>query len=155
NFGAWSGKLTLGQGLFVLLLSPSFFEPLRELSAVWHDRAAGEAALEQIERLIRQSMLLPEAGLHAVGQTSVRHDTMRAPAITVRNLHFSYPDSGRAVFAGLDLHIERGEHVAIVAPSGAGKSTLLSLMAGMASPQQGEILIGDCRLQADTAAALR
>jgi len=155
NFGAWSGKLTLGQGLFVLLLSPSFFEPLRELSAVWHDRAAGEAALEQIERLTRQGMLLPEAGLHAVGQASVRHDTTRAPAIAVRNLHFSYPDSSRTVFAGLDLHIERGEHVAIVAPSGAGKSTLLSLMAGMASPQQGEVVIGDCRLQADTAAALR
>ncbi|GGC02419.1 thiol reductant ABC exporter subunit CydD [Oxalicibacterium flavum] len=155
NFGAWSGKLSLGQGLFVLLLAPSFFEPLRELSAVWHDRAAGEAALEQIERLTRQGMPLPEAGLHAVGQTSARHDAMRAPTIAVRNLHFSYPDSGHAVFAGLNLHIERGEHVAIVAPSGAGKSTLLSLMAGMASPQQGDIVIGDCRLQADTAAALR
>lgn len=155
NFGAWSSKLSLGQGLFVLLLAPSFFEPLRELSAVWHDRAAGEAALEQIEHLTRQSMSLPEAGLHAVGDISACQDVFRAPTITVRNLHFSYPDSRHAVFEGLNLRIERGEHVAIVAPSGAGKSTLLSLMAGMASPQQGDIMIGDCRLQADTAAALR
>ena len=38
EFGAWGRRLTLGEGLFILLLAPAFFEPLRELSAVWHDR---------------------------------------------------------------------------------------------------------------------
>ncbi|MFS2055642.1 hypothetical protein ACEN8K_43455, partial [Variovorax sp. CT11-76] len=52
GFGTWNGPLSLGQGLFVLLLAPAFFEPLRELSAVWHDRAAGEAALEALEGCI-------------------------------------------------------------------------------------------------------
>ena len=45
-FGSWGQTLSLGQALFVLLLAPSFFDPLRELSAVWHDRASGEAALQ-------------------------------------------------------------------------------------------------------------
>lgn len=51
EFGAWGGRLTLGEGLFILLLAPSFFEPLRELAAVWHDRAAGVAAMDALERL--------------------------------------------------------------------------------------------------------
>ncbi|MGV2980075.1 thiol reductant ABC exporter subunit CydD [Camelimonas sp. ID_303_24] len=50
-FGAWGGKLTLAQGLFILLLAPAFFDPLRELSAVWHDKAAGEAAMVALDRL--------------------------------------------------------------------------------------------------------
>jgi ATP-binding cassette subfamily C protein CydD len=48
NYGTWGARLTLGQGLFILLLAPAFFEPLREVSLVWHDRAAGEAALAAI-----------------------------------------------------------------------------------------------------------
>ena len=51
EFGAWGGRLTLGEGLFILLLAPAFFEPLRELAAVWHDRAAGVAAMDALERL--------------------------------------------------------------------------------------------------------
>ena len=51
EFGAWGGRLTLGEGLFILLLAPAFFEPLRELAAVWHDRAAGVAAMDALARL--------------------------------------------------------------------------------------------------------
>ncbi|MFD1333917.1 ABC transporter transmembrane domain-containing protein, partial [Methylopila musalis] len=50
-FGAWGGGLSLAEGLFVLLLAPAFFEPLRELSAAWHDRASGQAAIEALDRL--------------------------------------------------------------------------------------------------------
>jgi len=154
NFGTWGGKLTLGQGLFVLLLSPAFFEPLRELSAVWHDRAAGEAALDQIELLVQDGMTLPDSALRIVGPASPANTSPGAPDIAVRNLHFSYPD-GVKVFDGLNLHIHAGEHVALVAPSGVGKSTLQALIAGMAVAQHGEILIDDVRLQADTVAILR
>lgn len=62
EFGAWGGRLTLGEGLFILLLAPSFFEPLRELAAVWHDRAAGVAAMDALERLTGNGLpLLDEA----------------------------------------------------------------------------------------------
>ena len=65
EFGAWGGRLTLGEGLFILLLAPAFFEPLRELAAVWHDRAAGVAAMDALERLNGNGLpLLDEA--HAV-----------------------------------------------------------------------------------------
>jgi ATP-binding cassette subfamily C protein CydD len=53
DIGTWSGKLTLTQGLFILLLAPAFFEPLRELSAVWHDRASGKAAIDALDALLQ------------------------------------------------------------------------------------------------------
>ena len=56
HFGAWGGKLSLGQAMFVLLLAPAFFEPLRDLSAVWHDRASGEAALQTLKDMQSQSV---------------------------------------------------------------------------------------------------
>lgn len=52
-FGAWGERMSLHQGLFVLMLAPSFFEPLRELSAVWHDRANGLAAQRTLAHLLQ------------------------------------------------------------------------------------------------------
>jgi ATP-binding cassette subfamily C protein CydD len=61
GFGTWGLQLSLGEGLFVLLLAPAFFEPLRELSAVWHDRAAGEAAWESLDRIAAQRLAACQA----------------------------------------------------------------------------------------------
>ncbi len=44
---------------------------------------------------------------------------------------------------GVDLDIGRGEFVAIMGPSGCGKSTLLNLVAGLDTPDEGEITIAD------------
>jgi ABC-2 type transport system ATP-binding protein len=47
----------------------------------------------------------------------------------------------RPVLRGINLRIERGEVVAILGPNGMGKSTLLGVMAGVLSPQKGEVRI--------------
>ena len=50
------------------------------------------------------------------------------------------------IFSGLDLTVARGEFVAVMGPSGSGKSTLLNMLAGIDSPDDGELRIGGDRL---------
>ena len=77
EFGAWGGRLTLGEGLFILLLAPAFFEPLRELAAVWHDRAAGVAAMDALERLNGNGLpLLDEAPAAQPGAEKTATDSV-------------------------------------------------------------------------------
>ncbi len=42
-FGAWATPLTVAEAVFLLLLAPEFFQPLRDLAAAWHDRASALA----------------------------------------------------------------------------------------------------------------
>ncbi len=152
SFGAWGEKLTLAEGLFILLLAPAFFEPLRDLSSVWHDRAAGEAALEALGRLsAREARPETHETVHA------RAEPAGASAMPVRveNLSFRHAAEKPLVLDGFDLDVAAGEHVALLAPSGGGKSTLIALMAGLATPESGRILIDGVSLTPATADSLR
>ena len=130
-FGAWGDKLSLGQALWVLMLAPSFFDPLRELSAVWHDRAAGQAAMEGLQALSQKNLPLPAALAPAP-------DTVSPDAIRVDTCNLLITVDGQAALAPVNLHVDAGEHVAIWAPSGAGKSVLLAQLAGLlpVAPEQ-------------------
>ena len=151
NFGAWGQRLSLGEGLFVLLLAPAFFEPLRDLSAAWHDRAAGQAALDALAQLGSEGALLPGA----LGAAPLQVLGAATPvAVTVRGLQFAYPGEA-AVFENYDLDVAAGEHVALVGSSGAGKSTLLHLLAGLIAPAAGDITLDNTPLTADSASTLR
>ena len=60
-------------------------------------------------------------------------------AVTVRGLVVRYD----AVVAldGIDLTVSRGEALGIVGPNGAGKSTILKTVAGLVTPERGEVLV--------------
>ena len=148
--GSWGVRLTLEQGLFVLLLAPAFFEPLRELAALWHDKASGEAALEALGKLQHDALPLPGA----LTPQRLRSGAPQAPSVDVEGLRFGH--AGEApLFDAEDVYIGAGEHVALVGPSGSGKTTLLSIIAGLAPIEAGTIRIGGVPLDAHSTAGLR
>ena len=154
NFGAWGGKLSLGQAMFVLLLAPAFFEPLRDLSAVWHDRAAGEAALKTLQQMQAQSVAMVGADGDAKNQKNEQATTMRPALLEVFDLTVQGPGSSSSL-APISLTVQPGEHVALWSPSGSGKSLLLAQIAGLLPVQQGRIELDGQEMNEQSAAALR
>jgi len=126
--------LTLQSGLFVLLLAPEFFAPLRSLSQGWHDRADARAAAGVIAGVLARPPARPAAEADFAPTPPAR-----CP-VRLDGVRFAHP--GRAVlFDKLDLEIRAGQRVALIGPSGGGKSSLLALMAGFVEPDAGHVLL--------------
>ncbi|THH38458.1 ATP-binding cassette domain-containing protein [Aliishimia ponticola] len=146
GFGSWAQPLTLGEGLFILLIAPEFFQPLRELAAAWHDRAAGFAVVEELDRL--------DAAPRAVmlGQ-GARVQPLPGPlSIRTNGAGVAYAGTQIAV---PDLSVQAGDALVLTGPSGAGKSTVLSALAGLVPCAQGQIEVCGQPLTTDSADAWR
>jgi ATP-binding cassette, subfamily C, bacterial CydD len=139
--------LTLFSGLFILLLAPEFFNPLRTLAQHWHDRAGALAAAEGIREVLAAPLARPEPAHPAEAIPT------QACPVRVRGLRVTLPGRG-TLFEGLDLDVRAAEKLLVTGPSGCGKSTLLSLVGGFLQPDDGEILLGDVPLAALTRAQL-
>ena len=61
------------------------------------------------------------------------------PLLELRNLHKSYPDGW--TLADVSFTVEQGEIVCLLGPSGCGKTTLLRLIAGLETPDSGQVLV--------------
>jgi ATP-binding cassette subfamily C protein CydD len=138
NFGLYGQPIALADGLFILLLAPEFYLPLRELGAHYHARARALAAAEEIRGLL-QGPLPPTIG---------RGRLMSPEGIRLecRDLHFAYDAGRRPALKGVSLSLAPGSCIALVGGSGAGKSTLVSLLLGFITPDQGEILVNGAPL---------
>lgn len=76
--------------------------------------------------------------------TSLSHtprDTPDKPILQLNDVSFSYAGQPGLFGKRISLDIWSGEHLAILGPSGTGKSTLCHLLAGLYTPQQGEVLL--------------
>lgn len=127
-----SPQLTLFSGLFVLLLAPEFFQPLRQLAQHYHDRSAAIGAADSLVTFLDQD--IPDVS------TTSGAATRSDQGVVVQNLSAGYPGRGTVLHA-LDLTIPPGRFVALAGPSGSGKSTLLQILAGFITPTQGQVAI--------------
>jgi ATP-binding cassette, subfamily C, bacterial CydD len=139
HFGMYGQTLTLAQGLFILLLAPDFYLPLRELGTHYHARAEALGAAKEMMNILSLPPMVAQAG-------SKRPAPSDGLAVTCRDIHFSYSSSEGPVLEGIDWHLAPGEHVALVGESGAGKTTLLNLLLGFIQPDRGEIWVNGHRL---------
>jgi putative ABC transport system ATP-binding protein len=65
--------------------------------------------------------------------------------IDIHHLEFSYA-LGEFCLSVPEFSVERGEKVAVIGPSGSGKTTFLNLVAGILTPNKGEVSMGDQRI---------
>lgn len=67
--------------------------------------------------------------------------------INISSLQFSYPGTDFQLTIP-EFDVDAGERLAVIGPSGSGKTTLLNLIAGILTPQQGSISVGDVAVNA-------
>lgn len=143
EFGAWGGAISPEAGLFLLLLAPEFYQPLRDLSAAWHDKASADAVLRDLTKWEA------EATTDMLG---------RGAAVSRLDGPASLSLVGCTLAGGIsldDMHIQPGESIALVGPSGAGKTSALWLMAGLISPVSGTVTVAGKPLDGHVADAWR
>lgn len=129
-----AGEMTMGSLIACSILTNRvivLFMPLGQMFARWQNAKVALAGLNDL--LAKPVDHDPERGL------------LRRPALTgayrFQNVRYAYGENGATVFQVDDLSIRPGERIALLGRIGAGKSTMLRLLAGMAQPTSGKILL--------------
>jgi thiol reductant ABC exporter CydD subunit len=126
------GDMSFRDALFVLVLAPEAYLPLRALGANYHASADGMQAAQDVFTLLEQPADSPSGGCAKAADTSIR----------VRGLEVTYPGRRVPALDGAELVVAPGETVAVTGPSGCGKSTLLSVVLGLRVPDAGSVSLG-------------
>ncbi len=130
-----SPALTLFSGLFVLLLAPEFFQPLRTLAQHYHDRATALGAAELLADF--ESRPATHWPVHTDNAAETR-SARTSEGLTVNDLHLQRPGRGEVLHIPT-LQAQPGDIVWLEGPSGSGKTTFLLALAGLLAPASGQI----------------
>ncbi len=130
------GKLTFQHALFVLILTPDFYLPLRQLGTKFHAGMEGISASKEIFAILDKS--LPASVPEPI--FALQESTGKKP-ILFTDVTYTYPDGSRPALKGINATIPAGKTTAIIGPSGAGKSTLINLLLRFQEPGEGGITI--------------
>lgn len=128
-----AGETAFFPALFLLLLAPEFFQPLRGVGAAFHNAIPGIAAADVIYTTLSEEP--------AILQNTPCKPPLPSIFLEVRNLSYIYPGQTDPIIQNLSFTLQPGERLAIVGASGAGKTTLLHLILGLLQPQNGVILV--------------
>ncbi len=139
-----AGELDLRTGLFVLVLAPEAYLPLRALSMHYHASEQGLAAAGAAFQVIDAAGapvaadVAGAAGSRKAGGVAFPPDVARG-GIRVEGLSVSWPEREVEAPHAAALTVRSGEIVAITGPSGAGKTTLLHCVAALLTPTEGHV----------------
>jgi ATP-binding cassette subfamily C protein CydD len=137
NFGSYGLPITLFTGVFILVLAPEFYQPLRDLGSFYHAKAQAIGAAESIVEFLDA-----KADDMKSGNTDLpdpEHIRLEATELVV------FSSEGNVLAGPLSFIIQSGEQVALIGPSGAGKTSLLNALLGFL-PYQGSLKINDVEL---------
>jgi ATP-binding cassette subfamily C protein CydD len=139
------GHLALQPALFVLLLAPEAFVPVKRLGSLFHDSTEGAEATAELLALLdhdRHAGTTPAPDLHRC-------------AIVLDDLVVQHPGRATPSLRLTRDRIRPGELLAVTGPSGSGKSTVLSLLMAFDRPTCGQVLVDGIDLAAIDPASWR
>lgn len=123
------GQLTFLTAFFVLLLTPEFYQPLRQTGTAFHGGMRSMTAEKSLTSFLQDA---PEYQKDTQGKSD---------AITASRLTFTYAGSPLPVLFDTSFAVPAQKITAIQGPSGSGKTTLLKLCAGLLVPTSGTLLL--------------
>ncbi|WEK43243.1 MAG: thiol reductant ABC exporter subunit CydD [Candidatus Sphingomonas colombiensis] len=118
-------QLDLGRALYVLILAPEFYLPMRRLAAAYHDKQLGEAAMERLNALKAPERPAPSPAQFA-----------RPPALAFEQVVIDYGERRVGPFS---FDVPRGRTTVLSGETGCGKSSLLHALLGLAPLAGGRI----------------
>ncbi|HEY3343747.1 MAG TPA: thiol reductant ABC exporter subunit CydD, partial [Anaerolineaceae bacterium] len=133
-----AGQIAFEQALFILILAPEFYLPLRTLGTRFHAGTSGVAAARRIAEVLNTP--LPPVSDHPL--------PLPQPPYTVRfeQVSYTYPGSEAPTLVDVSFELAPGRQVALVGSSGAGKSTVAQLLLGFLKPDAGLITVNGVNL---------
>lgn len=126
--------IALQDALFVLLLAPEFYRPLRELGAARHTGLEGKASAARLVEILNQPLLVQDVPF----ATQIPSGSLE---IAFHSVEYTYPDNTQATLRDIELTLPACTCTALVGRSGAGKSTLARLLLRHMECGQGEITV--------------
>lgn len=134
---------SLFTGLFILILAPEFYQPLRDMGTHYHAKAQAIGAAEALITLLEH----PES--ETTGKMSLKGiDTVKGDNLEVFSI------DGTRLLGPVSFELKANDRLALVGPSGAGKTSLLNALLGFL-PYKGHLLINGYELSAIDLASLR
>lgn len=130
---------TLVSGLFVLLIIPEFFAPLRALALAYQDRAHAQGAATAI-------LDLPKTQPRASGEAA-RTVSASGVMISLEDVSFTWDPARGPALDHVSFTVPAGETLILAGPSGSGKSTIMELLLGFIQPDCGSVRLNGAPLE--------
>jgi ATP-binding cassette subfamily B protein len=127
-----TGQFSIGLLVSYLSYSTLFYNPLRQLAALWTNFQLAMAGWDRISQILSLETNLPQIA-PGVAEPS-------AALLEFRDVHFSY-DESREILHNISFKLEQGKTYALVGPTGGGKTTTASLIARLYDPSEGLVLL--------------
>lgn len=128
-----NGGIDFEHALFLLVIAPEYYLPLRALGAKFHNATEGKAAAERLFEILdtSQPIKLIEEALPVPQQMSIRFE----------NVSLTYNEATTPTLHDLFFEIKPNQRVAVVGVSGSGKTTITNLLLRFVQPDTGQITI--------------